>query len=186
MGVVWRERARTEEESGFTELFGKRSERRKGATMARKSAYDDLLQTTLGRVAGLWGKLSYLAGLRSAEGGYKHWGFERVHGPATAQDTFAQAHQSLIGKTLRSRLKLLRDDLAQSSGAAGVSPASYVSRLTEGLHQLLPSGCPKRTELHLVSILKTLSILAVRRQPGSQSSSQPPPPDRSLPPPEGA
>ena len=177
MGVVWRERARTEEESGFTKLFGKCSERRKGAEMARKSAYDDLLQTTLGRVAGLWGKLSYLAGLRS-DGGYRHWGFERVHGEATAQDTFAHAHRSLIGKTLRSRLRLLRDDLEQTSGAEGVSPASYVSRLTAGLHQLLPSGCPRMTKLHLVSILETLSILETRRQSDPQASSQPPPPGR--------
>jgi hypothetical protein len=152
--------------------------------MPLKSAYDDLLQTTLVRITGLWAQLSYLAGLRSPEGDYRHWGFERVHGKAAAQDTFAQAHKKLIGKTLQSPLKLLRDDLEQTSGTLGLSPASYASRLTATLRQLLPSGCPKMTELHLFSILKTLSLLE-NRAPAPQSSSQSQPPDPTLPPPAG-
>lgn len=130
--------------------------------MARKSAYDDLVGTTLEKVRGSWGKLCYLAGRRGTEGTYTHWGFERVHGTAVAQDTFMQAHRSVLAVILRSRLQLLIDDVDQASQAEGVSPASYVARLKEGLRQLLPSGCPRMTELHLVSVLKTLSILETR------------------------
>lgn len=138
--------------------------------MALKSAYEDLRQTTLDKVRGIWGKLIYIADLRSEKGSYEHWGFERVHGIASAQEAFACAHQSLVGTVLRTRLHRLRQDLEQSSGAAGTSPASYVSNLAADPSRLLPSGCPKMTELHLISVLQTLSILAVRRQPGSQSS----------------
>jgi hypothetical protein len=138
--------------------------------MARKSAYDNLLETTLGKVRGVWEKLAYVAGRRDADGAYKHWGFERAHGTAAAQNSFAQAHRSLIATVLRSGLRLLRDDIEQSSQAEGVSPASYVGRLKEGLRQLLPSGCPKMTELHLVSVLKTLSILETKPPSGPRAS----------------
>jgi hypothetical protein len=144
--------------------------------MALKSAFEDLRQTTLGKVEGLWGKLSYIVDRHSEEGIYQHWGFEQTYGSAAAQDTFAQVHQSLVGTILQTRVKLLREDLEQSSNAAGASPSSYVSKLMAGRYQLLPSGCPKMTELHLISVLKTLQILASRQQTGSQSSSQLPPP----------
>jgi len=143
--------------------------------MTLKSASEDLRQRTLDKIAGLWGKLTYIADRRSTDGRYQHWGFERTHGTVTAQETFARAHQSLLGIILRTRLSSLREDLEQASGAAGTSPASYVSQLTAGLHRLLPSGCPKMTELHLTSVLKTLLHLEARREADAQSSSPPPP-----------
>lgn len=151
-----------------------------------KSAYDDLRDRTLGKIEGIWGKLTYLADRRSPDGSYQHWGFERTHGAAIAQDAFAQVHHALIETILRTRLQLLREDLAQTSGADGSSPAFYVSKLMSGLPRLLPSGCPKVSELHLISILKTLSMLEARTHSGSRSASQPPPPGRLLPPPADA
>lgn len=155
--------------------------------MALKSAYDDLRQRTLGKIEGMWRRLTYVAERRSPEGGYRHWGFERAHGNATAHQAFARAHQSLIGTILRTRLRLLQEDLTASSEAEGVSPASYASRLATGLYRLLPSGCSKVTELHLLSVVETLSVLQNRQpQPDHQSSSQSQPPGQSPPPPEGA
>jgi len=140
--------------------------------MALKSAREDLRQRTLDKIQGIWGKLTYIADRRSADGAYQHWGFERTHGAATAQETFARAHQSLLGIVLKTPLSSLQEDLKQTSGAAGTSPASYVSQLTAGLHRLLPSGCSKMAERHLISVLKTLSLLEAQREPGSQSSSR--------------
>lgn len=145
--------------------------------MALKSAYEDLFETTLGKIQGLWGKLCYLAGRREADG-YKHWGFERAHGAEATQDTFSQAHQSLIATILRSRLKVLRDDVEHSSGAEGLTAASYVERLEAGQSQLLPPESPEATELHLVSVLKALANLESQKASDSQSSSQSPPPGR--------
>lgn len=154
--------------------------------MAVKSAYEDLRDRTLDKIAWLWGKLTYVAERRSADGTYEHWGFERTHGTAAAQETFARVHHSLIEKILQTRLRVLREDLEQASSAAGTSPVSYVSKLKAGQRRLLPSNCQKVTELHLTSILKILSLLETRSRPGSQASLQRPPLGQSLRPPGDA
>jgi hypothetical protein len=138
--------------------------------MTLKSAYDDLRERTLERVPGTWGKLRYVAGLRSSAGGYAHWGLERVHGPAAAQDAFMEVHRALVKTILRTRLSALREDLEQACQADGISPESYASRLSVSLNRLLPSGCPKEAQLHLSSVLETLLLLAARKNPGSRSS----------------
>ena len=135
-----------------------------------QSAYEDLQRRTLARISGVWGKLTYLAGQRSADGFYRHWGFERAHGTAAAQITFARAHQSLLGEILRAKLRELREDLAQTSAAEETSPISYVSKLTASPSWLMPPDCLKAAELHLTSVLKTLSILENRSQRGSRAS----------------
>ncbi len=146
--------------------------------MVLKSAYDDLRQRTLGKIEGVWRKLTYVAERRSPEGSYQHWGFERTHGTATAHHTFTRVHQSLVGTILRMRLRLLEEDLMQSSQAEGISPASYASKLAAGLYRLLPSGCSRMTELHLASVVETLSVLQNRQSPPDpRSSSQSQPPD---------
>jgi hypothetical protein len=138
--------------------------------MTLKSAYDDLRQRTVERIPGTWGRLKYVAGLRSSTGGYAHWGLERVHGPGAAQDAFLKVHKSLVRTVLRTRLSVLQQDLGQSSEAEGTSAASYASTLNVSLNQLLPSGCPKESQLHLSSVLETLTILEARQNAGSQSS----------------
>jgi hypothetical protein len=138
--------------------------------MTLKSAYDDLRQRTMEKIPGTWEKLQYVAGLRSPKGGYKHWGFERQHGSAAAQNAFTEVHKTLVKTVLRTRLSVLGEDLERSSEVHAVSPVSYASQLSIGLPQLLPSGCPKEAELHLVSVLETLSVLAARKDEGSRSS----------------
>lgn len=148
--------------------------------MTLKSAYEDLRQRTVERIPGTLGRLKYVAELRSSTGGYAHWGLERVHGPEAAQDAFREVHKTLVRTVLRTRLSALREDLGQSSSGEGISPTSYASILNGSLTQLLPSGCPKQTQLHLFSVLETLAILEARHYEGSQSSSRRPPPARSL------
>jgi hypothetical protein len=138
--------------------------------MTLKSACDDLRQRTVEKIPGTWGRLKYVAGLRSSTGGYAHWGFERVHGTGAAQDAFMEVHRALVKTILRTRLSALREDLGLSSEAEGLSPTSYASILGGSLNQLLPSGCPKESQLHLSSVLETLTILEARRNAGSQSS----------------
>lgn len=138
--------------------------------MTLKSAYDDLRQRTVEKIPGTWGKLKYVAGLRGSTGGYEHWGLERAHGSGAAQDAFAEVHKTLLNTILRTRLSSLREELGQSSAAEGTSPTSYASTLNGSLSQLLPSGCPKEAQLHLISILQTLTILAARQNAGSRSS----------------
>jgi len=149
--------------------------------MALRSAYDDLLGRTLSRIQGAWGQLKYVAELRSRDGRYLHWGFERVHGAAVAQSTFAKVHKALLEKVLRAKLSSLDNDLRQSSQGAGVSPESYVSSLKESPERLLPAGSPSWARLHLQSILQTLGALEVPKIAGRLSSSPRRPLVRSLP-----
>lgn len=153
--------------------------------MAVKSAYEDLCRLTLGKITGTWAKLAYLADRRTSDGTYEHWGFERVHGTAATQEVFLQAHRSLLETILHTRLKWLRDDLRESSAAAGIMESSYVSKLCSEPERLLPSDCSKMTEQHLVWLLKTLSILADHKQQNRQSALPSPRPDPELPLPEG-
>ena len=159
--------------SCYSSFSEKRSYQSAGLqNMGLKSAYEDLRKRTLDKVEGTWGKLSYIAERRSENGAYRHWGFERAHGTEAAQQTFARAHQSLVGTVLRTRIRSLQEDLEQASSADGSTPVSYASKLTVHLRRLLPSGSPKMTELHLFSVLKTLSLLESRQQPDSRVSSQ--------------
>jgi hypothetical protein len=138
--------------------------------MTLKSAYDDLRQRTMEKIPGTLEKLQYVAGLRSSNDGYKHWGFERQHGNEETQDAFTKVHRTLVRTVLRTPLNALRRDLELSRGAHAASPLSYASQLSIGLDRLLPSKCPKETELHLVSVLQTLLVLANRGDEGSRSA----------------
>jgi hypothetical protein len=164
--------------------FSKNVANSRKAHLAVKSAYEDLRERTLDKIGGMWGKLDYLASRRTADGNYQHWGFERAHGKESAQGAFAQAHHSLIQTILQTRLRPLREDLQLTSTRAGASPFSYLSKLKASLPHLLPSGCSKVSERHLLSILKTLAALEVHPQPAAQFSWQHPPPGQSLQPPE--
>ena len=146
--------------------------------MPVKSAYEDLRRLTLGKITGAWGKLAYLAGQRTSEGEYEHWGFARLHGAAAAQEVFSEAHRSILATILHTPVKTLGKDLQESSAAEGVTTSSYVSKLCLEPEHLLPSNCSKMTELHLVFLLRTLSILANRKERNPQSAWPPLQPDR--------
>jgi hypothetical protein len=143
-----------------------------------KSAYEDLSRFTLGKIAGAWGKLAYLADRRTSEGDYQHWGFARVHGESAAQEAFLEAHRSIVATILHTPLGMLREDLRESSAAEKVTTTSYVSQLCSEPDRLLPSDCSKMTELHLLYLLRTLSILENREERDLQSASPSLQPDR--------
>jgi hypothetical protein len=127
--------------------------------MRLKSAYEDLRDTTLSKIAGTLGKLAYVAELRSQNGTYQHWGLERAHGTGGAQEAFLRAHNSLISTVLQTRLRLLREDLMQTSGVGRTNSVSYVAELEAGSSRLVPLESPKMTELHLASVLQALAAL---------------------------
>ncbi|MGA9496790.1 MAG: hypothetical protein WA718_12960 [Terriglobales bacterium] len=138
--------------------------------MTLKSAYDDLRQTTLEKIPGTLEKLQYVAGLRGATGLYQHWGFERQHGPEESQLAFNKVHMMLVKEVLKTPLKVLQQDLERSSEAHAASPLSYALQLSIGSEHLLPADSPKQATMHLVSVLETLSALAVHKSERSQPS----------------
>lgn len=143
-----------------------------------KSAYDDLSRFTLAKIAGAWGKLTYLAGRRTSQGEYEHWGFARVHGESAAQEAFLEAHRSIVATILHAPLCALTKELQESSATGEVTTSSYVSKLCSESGRLLPSDCSKMTERHLIYLLQTLSILENRKERNLQCALPPPQPDR--------
>lgn len=147
--------------------------------MALKSAYDDLQDRTLSRIRGALRQLGYVAGTRSPDGQYEHWGFERIHGAGITQSTFARAHRALLDTVLRTRLSILEKDLSPFSGEDEEFTRRFagLSR-SESLPSLLPPSCPEWSRAHLWSIVQTLAALEAQAAADRRSSSRHRPPAR--------
>src|SRR5438093_10995840 len=90
--------------------------------MTLKSALDDVLKTTLAAVSGIIGKLEYIAGLRDGNKKYTHWGLQTLHGEEATQQALAEAHRLFFLNILRAPLRMLKEDLKQSSDAQKAAP----------------------------------------------------------------
>lgn len=140
--------------------------------MTLKSALQDAKETTLAAVSGLLGKLTYLSSLRRAEGRYKHWGLELVHGPESSERALKAAHAEIVAGVLRAPLKSLVEDLDESSRGIGVAARLYVEQMRERVHELLPGERPESpAATHLNSVLLALSCLEKNRGRATRSTS---------------
>jgi len=126
--------------------------------MVLNSAVEDLRATTLRAISGSLRKLQYLAGLRTSEGNYLHWGLARVHGDMAAAKALEQEHRSLLSKILATPIQTLVEEVKSSSEVAGLPPATYLEQLT-GDRDLLPPEPGAGSERHLNSVLRALSHL---------------------------
>jgi len=132
--------------------------------MTRKSALQDVKETTLAAVSGLLGKLDYLASLRRTEGRYQHWGMESVYGAESSERALKTAHDEIVAGILRTPLATLEQDLEQSSRASGVDARTYLERLRHRFDALLPGGSKDSpAAAHLSSVLVSLSTLKRNR-----------------------
>ncbi len=140
--------------------------------MALKSALEDVKETTLAAVAGLLGKLGYLASLRRARGQYEHWGVETVYGKEQAERAWKTAHGEVVSGVLRTPLATLEKDLEVSSRGSGVGAGPFVADLREHFDDLVPGerkDSPAAT--HLNSVLEALSSLEKHRGRATPSTS---------------
>lgn len=141
--------------------------------MTLKSALQDLKQTTLAAVTGLFGKLAYLASLRQKkEEGYQHWGMSHIYGRETSDKALAIAHGEVVTEVLRTPVHNLVEDLHDSCKPEGVPPQEYVEGLRQEFENLLP-GAKKNSPsaLHLSSVLVALSALEKNREGATRSTS---------------
>ena len=140
--------------------------------MTLKSALQDVRETTLAAVSGLLGKLSYLASLRRAEGGYEHWGLQSVYGAEPANRALRTAHSEVVAGILRTRLAALSADLRNSSASHGIPAQDFVEELRDQFEQVLPTGRQNSpTSAHLNSVLLALSSLERNRARAIRSAS---------------
>jgi hypothetical protein len=140
--------------------------------MTLKSALQDLRETTLAAVAGLLGKLAYLASLRGSHGRYEHWGLEAVHGPDSSERALKTAHAEVMTGILRTPLPSLEEDLEQSSRTSGFTERAYVQSLRDRFADLLPGERKDSpAACHLNSVLVALSSLAKNQERATRSTS---------------
>lgn len=131
--------------------------------MTLKSIAEDLQARTLRSVAGLLGKLGYLAGLRQGDGTYQHWGLARVHGEAATQRALMDAHRGVVSKILRTPLHELLEDVDDSSESKETAKAELLEKLNAQPAQLVPPSPGAGAVRHLSSVLHALSSLVKSR-----------------------
>jgi hypothetical protein len=131
--------------------------------MTFQSPFDDFVLNSLAAIAGLFGKLDYLAGLRQRDGAYSHWGLARVHGEDAAHRAASEAHRLLFSRVLSTPLGLLLDDAAQAQSEAGLGMSEYLQYLSQRGPVLVPQGTGDGPVLHFNSVLHAISALARAR-----------------------
>lgn len=132
--------------------------------MTLKSALQDVKETTLTAVAGLLGKLVYLASLRQKEGRYQHWGMEVVHGSETSERALRMAHAEVLRSVLRSPLSTLEEELKSAAADGRIDTVAYLNNMRERFEDLLPDKREDAsTASHLSSVLVALSHLEKNR-----------------------
>jgi hypothetical protein len=153
--------------------------------MTLKSALEDLSKTTLAAVAGLLGKLRYLASLRRGSENYRHWGMARVHGDEASDRAFRSAHGAVLRGVLRAPMATLMDDLRDSSAAAGKGEIAYLEEVQR--EELCPPRSDPASSTHLNAVMVALSSLVRVQSPSNRSSALPrrPPALKPLPPEDG-
>ena len=127
------------------------------------SASEDFLANTLAALPGAWGKLRYLSGLRTEDGGYGHWGLTRLHGEAAVQRALREAHRGVFLEILRTPLAPLLEDAMLSAADQEMDAVAYLSQLSDRSKALLPPDLGGGMEAHFSSVLKALSRLAQAR-----------------------
>jgi hypothetical protein len=132
--------------------------------MTLKSAFEDLSRTTLRAVSGCLRRLEYLAGLRSREGDYRHWGFGKVYGETSANKAIASAHREVVSEVLSTPLASLLQDVENSTQTAGIEPESYLEKLANKSEGLLPKDPGPGSARHLSSVLHALLGLERNRE----------------------
>jgi hypothetical protein len=137
--------------------------------MTFQSPFDDFVLNSLAGVAGLFGKLDYVAGLRQSDGAYSHWGLARVHGASAAHQATSEAHRLLFSRVLSTPLRLLLDDAAQSQSGLGLQ--EYLEYLSQRRPVLAPQGAGAGPVLHFNSVLHAISALARARTRTSPQAS---------------
>lgn len=132
--------------------------------MTLKSALEDLSRNTLRAVAGCLRKLEYLAGLRDPGNNYRHWGFGKVYGQASANKALSTAHREVVSEVLSTPLGSLLQEVEDSTQAEGVETAPYLERLALHSEVLLPKDPGPGSARHLSSVLHALLGLERNRE----------------------
>lgn len=146
-----------------------RAFRNRKISMTLRSAFEDLVNSTLASISGLLAKIEYLSSLRNGDRSapYQHWGLERVYGERAAQQALAEAHRTLFLKVLRTSLRDLHRGTAIGKEALSIPAQDYVEVLHARRSDLLPSDLGGGSARHFNLVLRALSSLAKHSPPST-------------------
>ena len=116
------------------------------------SAYEDFCSRTLASLPTGWMRLVYVAGLRHADGSYRHWGLQKIHGDA-AQHAIHDAHVKLFADVLSTPVSELSAEVLESSTDESVDNSFSTPE------RLLPATADRAAVLHLASVTAALDAL---------------------------
>lgn len=131
----------------------------------KKSCSEDIIESTLAKVPGTWGKLQYVASLREPDGTYVHWGLACLHGERAVHQTLAEVHEGLLEEVLYSPLTELLEDLKGEAKNRGSTASDYLSDLSRRSTELLPKKSGKQSRRRFSSVLTALSALVQAELP---------------------
>ena len=135
--------------------------------MAIFSALENLQETTLKAITGCLRRLEYLSWLRDREGGYAHWGLQRVYGETNSKRALADAHRAQLSGILSTPIRKLEKDAEESSAEAEIPPSEYLAKLSASGTRLLPPNPGTGSGRHLNSVLHALASLTKSRKLGA-------------------
>lgn len=139
--------------------------------MTFKSALQDLKENTLAAIAGLFGKLAYVASLQRSQGQYEHWGMQSLHGEDAAVRALRAAHAEIVTQVLRTPLPNLLEDLPESSRGSGLESLEYIRGMCTRKDLLPIDRNDTPSAAHLNSVLVALLYLERNRVRATQSVS---------------
>ncbi len=129
------------------------------------SAYDDLMERTLGGLPGALAKVRFVSGLRcSSHQGYEHWGLERTYGKESAQTAISKAHTEAFIAELSTPLSQLWEEAVLAAKGEEMEAGRWAESgldLMDGIPPELGGGSIE----HHRYILMGLSLLARTRGP---------------------
>jgi len=162
--VLWPRMSLTPGLSGVHRVFRNRKN-----PMTLRSAFEDLVGTTLASISGLLAKIEYLSSLRGGRPSapYQHWGLARVYGEHAAQKALSEAHRTLFLKVLRTSLRDLHRGAGLDKEALSIPAQDYLEELRGRGSDLLPADLGGGSVRHFNSVLRALSSLAKHSPPST-------------------
>ena len=129
----------------------------------KRTAIEDLHFHTLSAIPTTFGKLVYLANLRSAEtGNYEHYGLAVVFGEKDAEKALKLSHQEMFQEWLVCGMKEQKRDLDLYFSTAKDGADSWLNRT--GFKEFLPQNCrlPEK-QMFTEDLKQVLRILKTER-----------------------
>jgi hypothetical protein len=140
--------------------------------MSIKTPLEDFLKTTMAAMPGYWYKLVYLAGLRSNNQKYGHWGMARRYGLTASHSAISAAHSDLFLQVLGTPIKNLVDDAGASSEA--VSQTGFLEELWESRGRMIPTDLGGGSAKHFEVTLLTVQKVIERKNTATDQPESPP------------